>query len=209
MRRRDFLKICSATLGAAALGEEIPKLFAQQSLGEDRMTQDRNEIVLERAYHLGFECGRLYRGCSQCAVAAVQDTLGIRDDVVFKAATVLAGGIGLSGMGPCGAVSGGVLVLSQLVGRERSNIEDPENLRSKSYDLAQKLVDAFLEEIGAFSCRDVQMKRFGRPFYLRDPQERKKFEEAGSREKCPDVVGRTARMTVRIILDEGLVPMPE
>lgn len=173
------------------------------------MRQDRNEIVLERAYHLGFECGRLYRGCSQCVVAAVQDTLGIRDDAVFKAATGLAGGMGLTGIGACGAISGGVLVLSQLVGRERSNIEDPENLRSKSYDLAQKLVDAFLEEIGAFSCRDVQMKRFGRPFYLRDPQERKKFEEAGSREKCPDVVGRTARMTVRIILDEGLVPMPE
>ena len=117
--------------------------------------------------------------------------------------------MGLTGIGACGAISGGVLVLSQLVGRERSNIEDRDNVRSKSYDLAQELVDAFLEEIGAFTCRDVQMKRFGRPFYLRDPQERKKFEEAGSREKCPDVVGRTARMTVRIILDEGLVPMPE
>ena len=209
MRRRDFLKICSATLGAATLGDGIPTLFAQQSLGEDRMSQDRNEIVLERAYHLGFECGRIYRGCSQCVVAAVQDTLGIRDDAVFKAATGLAGGIGLSGVGPCGAISGGVLVLSQLVGRERSNIEDPENLRSKSYDLAKKLVDAFLNEIGAFSCRDVQMKRFGRPYYLRDQQERKKFEDAGAREKCTDVVGRAARMTVKIILDAALVAMPE
>jgi len=209
MNRRDFLRINLATLGAAALGEEIPSLFAQQDSKEDRMGQDPKEIVLERAYQLGFECGRIYRGCSQCVVAAVQDTLGIRDDTVFKAATGLAGGIGLSGIGACGAISGGVLVLSQLVGRERSNIEDPENVRSKSYDLAKKLVDAFLEEIGAFTCRDVQMKRFGRPYYLRDPQERKKFEDAGAREKCPDVVGRTARMTVKIILDEGLVPMPE
>ncbi|MDH7499142.1 MAG: C-GCAxxG-C-C family protein [candidate division NC10 bacterium] len=173
------------------------------------MKQNQREIALERAYQLGLECGKIYRGCSQCVVAAVQDTLGIRDDAVFKAATGLAGGIGLTGVGPCGALSGGVLVLSQLLGRERSNIEDPENLRSKSYDLAKKLVDAFLHEIGAFTCRDVHTIRFGRPFYLRDPQERKKWEEAGSREKCPDVVGRAARMTVQIILDEGLAPMYE
>ena len=57
------------------------------------MGQDPKEIVLERAYQLGFECGRIYRGCSQCVVAAVQDTLGIRDDAVFKAATGLVGGI--------------------------------------------------------------------------------------------------------------------
>jgi C_GCAxxG_C_C family probable redox protein len=210
MNRRDFLRINLATLGAAALGEEIPSLFAQQQGSEeDRMGQNQREIVLEKAYRSGFECGKIYRGCSQCVVVAVQDALGIRDDTVFKAATGLAGGIGLSGMGPCGAISGGVLVLGQLVGRERSNIEDPENVRSRSYDLANKLVDAFLGEIGAFTCRDVQTKRFGRPYYLRDAQERKKFEEAGAREKCPEVVGRAARMTVKIILDEGLVPMPE
>jgi len=209
MRRRDFLKICSATLGAAALGDGIPTLFAQQSSEEEWMGQNQREIVPERAYQLGFQCGKTYRGCSQCVVAALQDTLGIRDDAVFKAATGLAGGIGLSGMGPCGALSGGVLVLSQLVGRERSNIEDPENLRTKSYDLAKKLVDAFLNEIGAFSCRDVQIKKFGPPYYLRDQEGKKKFEDAGAREKCPDVVGRAARMTVKIILDEGLVPMAQ
>jgi C_GCAxxG_C_C family probable redox protein len=209
MDRRDFLRINLATLGGAALGGRIPFLFAdQQGSEEGRMEQNRTEIVLEKAYRLGLECGKIYRGCSQCVVLAVQDTLDMRNDAVFKAATGLAGGIGLSGMGPCGAISGGVLVLSQLVGRERSNLEDPENVRSRSYDLAQRLVDAFLEEIGAFTCRDVQTKRFGRPFYLRDPQQRKKFEEAGSRELCPDVVGRAARMTVKIILDEGLTPMP-
>jgi len=45
---------------------------------------------------------------------------------------------------PCGALSGSILVLSQLVGVVSvSNIEDPENVRSKSYDLAQKLVMRF------------------------------------------------------------------
>ncbi len=117
------------------------------------------------------------------------------------------GGIGLSGIGPCGAISGGVIVLSQLVGRERSNIEDPQNIRSRSYDVAKKLVDHYLESFGALACRDVQIKKFGRSFYLRDPQEKEKFQEAGGHgEECPDVVGQAARMTVNIILEEGLIP---
>jgi len=170
------------------------------------MVKAERETLLERAYRSGLECGRIYRGCSQCVVAAVQDTLNIRDDAVFKAATGLAGGIGLSGMGPCGALSGGVLILSQLVGRERTRIEDPENIRFLSYDLAYELIQAFLEDIGAFSCRDVQMKVLGRPYFLRDPEEKQKFDAEGSREKCPEVVGRASRMTVRIILEHGLLP---
>ena len=170
------------------------------------MKASRKEALLEKAYQLGSECARDYKGCSQCVVAAIHDTLGIRDDAVFKAATGMAGGIGLSGIGPCGAISGGVMALSQLVGRERSNIEDPENIRSRSYDLAKKLVDLYLEEFGAVACRDVQIKKFGRSFYLRDPQEKEKFQAAGGHgEKCPDVVGQAARMTVKIILEEGLI----
>ena len=172
------------------------------------MEESQRQILLKKAYELGSECARKYKGCSQCVVAAVQDLLGIREDAVFKAATALAGGIGLSGIGPCGGISGGVLILSQLIGRERANIEDPENTRAKSYDLAQKLVEAYLEEFGAIACRDVQIKKFGRSYYLRDPQEKEKFQEAGGHsDKCPDVVGKAAQMTVRIILDEGLFPV--
>jgi C_GCAxxG_C_C family probable redox protein len=175
---------------------------------EAKMDGKQRGRLLEQAYELGAECAKKYKGCSQCVVVAVQDTLGIRDDAVFKASTGLAGGIGLSGIGPCGAISGGVLVLSQLAGRERSNMADPENVRFKSYDLAKKLVDAYLHEFGAIACRDVQIKKFGRPYYLRDDHEKRKFQDAGGNdEKCPDVVGRAAQWTVKIILDEGLVPV--
>jgi C_GCAxxG_C_C family probable redox protein len=172
------------------------------------MDESQKEVLLQKAYDMGSECARKYKGCSQCVVAAVQDLLGIREDAVFKAATALAGGIGLSGIGPCGGLSGGVLILSQLIGRERSNIEDPENVRSRSYDLAQKLIEAYLDEFGAIACRDVQIKKFGRPYYLRDPQEKQKFQDAGGHsDKCPDVVGKAAQMTVKIILDEGIFPV--
>ena len=46
------------------------------------MKETKKEL-LEKAYQLGFEYEKTYRGCSQCAIAAIQDTLDIRDDSVF------------------------------------------------------------------------------------------------------------------------------
>lgn len=172
------------------------------------MEEGRRQELLEKAYELGFEYEKTYRGCSQCVIAAIQDTLEIRDDSVFKAATGLAGGGGLTGMGDCGAYAGGVMVLSQLVGRERSRFDDPERIRFRSFDLAKKLADEFLSAFGTIICRDIQTKIFGRPYYLRDPEEFKKFEEAGAhRDKCPEVVAKAAQMAVKIVLDEGLIPL--
>ena len=168
--------------------------------------EKRKKELLEKAYELGFEYEKTYKGCSQCVIAAIQDTLEIRDDSVFKAATGLAGGGGLTGIGACGGYAGGVMVLSQLLGRERSTFDDPERIRFRSFDLAKKLADQFIDEFGTIICRDIQAKIFGRAYYLRDPDEFSKFEEAGAhRDKCPDVVGKAAQMAVEIILDEELV----
>jgi len=50
------------------------------------------------------------------------------------------------------------------------------------------------------------LRSSGRSSYLRDPQGKEKFQAAGGHgEKCPDTVGRAARMTVKMILEEGLV----
>jgi C_GCAxxG_C_C family probable redox protein len=167
---------------------------------------EKRKELMARAYQLGFDYEKRYKGCSQCVIAAIQDTLGVRDDKVFKAATGLAAGGGLTGIGVCGAYVGGVMVLSQLCGRERSNFEDPERIRFKSFDLAKKIIDRFIGEFGTIICRDIQTVKFGRPYYLRDPEDFKKFEEAGGHDdKCTDVVGKAAQIAVKLILDEGLV----
>lgn len=168
--------------------------------------EETKKGLLEKAYNLGFEYEKTYRGCSQCVIAAIQDTLGIRDDSVFKAGTGLAAGGGLTGIGVCGGYVGGVMVLSQLCGRERSNFEDPERIRFKSFELTKKLIDAFIREFGTIICRDIQTIKFGRPYYIKDPEDFNKFEEAGGHDdKCTDVVGTAARIAVKLILDEGLV----
>jgi len=163
--------------------------------------------LLDKAYQLGFEYEKTYRGCSQCAIAAIQDTLTIRDDSVFKASTGLAGGGGLTGTGICGGYAGGILVIGQLLGRERSNFEDPEGVRYQNLALVRKFLQQYIQELGSIICRDIQLIKFGRPYYIADEQDYQRFEQAGAHEeKCPHVVGTASQLAVRLILEEGLIP---
>ena len=173
------------------------------------MEETRKEL-LEKAYELGFEYEKTYRGCSQCAIAAIHDTLNIRDDSVFKAGTGLAAGGGLTGIGVCGGYAGGIMVISQLLGRERSNFADPEKVRFKSFALARKFLEQYTKEFGSIICRDIQTHRFGRPYYIADMDDFEKFEEEGGHvDKCTDVVGKASQLAVKLILDEGLVELPK
>jgi len=173
------------------------------------MGEEELKKLTEQAYKLGFEYEKIYGGCAQSTIAAIQDSLGLRDGGVFKTGTGLAGGGGLTGIGDCGAYVAGIMVLSQLCGRERSNFEDPGRvMRVKSYNLVKKLIDEVLREFGTISCRDIQMKKFGRSYYIRNPEDRIKFQEAGAHnDKCTDVVGKAAQMATKIIVDEGLAPL--
>jgi len=173
------------------------------------MERTRQEL-LDKAYQLGFEYEKAYRGCSQCVIAAIHDTLDIRDDSVFKAATGLAAGGGATGIGVCGGFVGGAMVLSQLLGRDRNNFDDPEGIRSESFALTRKFLGDYTHELGSIMCRDIQCIRFGRPYYLADPEDFEKFEAAGAHvDKCTDVVGKAAQLAVNLILDEGLAKPPK
>ena len=170
------------------------------------MDQDKKKDLMEKAFQLGFDYEKTYRGCSQCAIAAIQDTLGIREDNIFKAATGFAGGGGLTGIGVCGGYAGSIMIISWLCGRERSNFDDPDKKRFKSFDLARTFTQEYVKELGSIICRDVQTHVFGRPYYIADPQEFEAFEEAGGHvDKCTNVVGKASRLAVKFILTEGLV----
>jgi C_GCAxxG_C_C family probable redox protein len=160
--------------------------------------------ILKKAFDLGFQYEKVYRGCSQCILAAIQDLFQKKNDEVFRAASGLAGGVGLCGDGCCGAYTGGVMALSQLHGRTRENFLDPDRTRKRSFDTAKKLHDKFIAEYGSVICRDIQQRIFGRPFYIRDADEFAKFEKAGAHEeKCPIVVGNGARWVAEILMEEA------
>lgn len=161
--------------------------------------------LLKKAYDLGFHYEKTYRGCAQCAVAALQDCLGRTDDTVFRAASGLSGGSGLSTEGPCGGFVGGALVIGQLSGRERQDFADARGRRHLAYDAVNRFVERFQEEFGSLVCREVQHRVFGRSYRLRNPEDFRRFEADGAHEtKCPDVVGRACRLALQIVFEEGL-----
>jgi C_GCAxxG_C_C family probable redox protein len=186
----------------------IEASFAKSVLGEwimpTKSGKRDSEKFLKKAFDLGFQYEKVYRGCSQCVLAAIQDLFEKRNDEVFRAASALAGGVGSCGDGCCGAYTGGVMALSQLYGRTRDNFLDPDRTRKKASDLAKKLHDRFITEYGSVICRDIQQKIFGRAFYIRDADEYAKFEKAGAHEeKCPTVVGNGARWVAEILMEEA------
>jgi len=170
---------------------------------------DANEAkkLVDKAYKLGYEYEKTYRGCGQCALAALQDIFDMRDDSTFKAMTGYAGGGGITGDAGCGAYVAGILFLSMLKGRERDNFADPERIRFQSFAMARKLHDKFIAEYGTVICRDIHVKLFGRPYYMPDPDEFAKFDAAGAHATvCPEVCGKATRWTAEIVIQQNLLP---
>jgi C_GCAxxG_C_C family probable redox protein len=169
-------------------------------------SQAEIENLCSKAYELGKKYEKTFKGCGQCQVGAVLDTLELKADEVFKATTAFAGGIGLMGDGSCGAYVGGILLLGNQLGREKSDFVDAPGVRFKTYALAREYHDRFIQEYGTVTCRDIHMKIFGRPYFLNDKDEFARFEKAGGHEdKCPGVVGTAARWLVEILAREDLI----
>lgn len=165
------------------------------------------ENIADKAYELGKEYEKKSMGCSQCVLAALQDTFQFRDDAVFKAAAALAGGGGTQTDGSCGAYTGALMFISSIEGRERAGFASPPGAGLQTFELAKTLHDRFIQEYGSVVCRNIQTKLFGRPYYLGDPDEFEKFERDGAHKThCPEVVGKAARWTADLIIAANLAP---
>lgn len=122
----------------------------------------------------------------------------MRDDNVFKAASGLAGGVGLMG-DVCGSLLGAGMMLGLIYGRERGELEDFEKLKSSSVPVA-KLYKWFEKEFGSATCHDIRRKFGGGTFYDFEIEwQREIAEEEGIFEKCSDLCGRTAARTAEML----------
>jgi len=162
---------------------------------------NRKEEIAGKASKLAEEFERKCTGCAQTTIAGIFEALGIENDDVFKAASGLADGLGLTGDGTCGALVGGAMVISYLFGRERKDFEDMLK-PMKSYLLVKKLHDQFVEKYGTCRCSELQKTLMGRTFNLLDRKEFKEAIEFGMMNYCSKVVGTAARLATMIILDE-------
>lgn len=163
------------------------------------MKKGKNEI-LDTAFNKAKQYEMKGGGCSQCTLSGIFDALGVQNDDIFKAATGLADGVGLTGDGHCGALSGGVLAIGYFFGRTKEEFSDMMKL-VKGNLLSKKLHDRFIKKYGTCRCADLQTSFFGRFYNLYDPDEMKAAVEAGLLETCSTLVGEVARMTTEIILE--------
>jgi C_GCAxxG_C_C family probable redox protein len=162
-------------------------------------------VLLEDVEKRAFQFEKTYHGCAQCALGALMECFPmLRDPNGFKAATGLGGGVGLSIEGSCGGLTGGVMVLSLFFGRTLENLADHEGLRFRSYRIANRLHERFVAEYGTSLCRGIHQHVMGRAYRLNHPDEWDQFLEAGGHsDKCPTVVGRAARWTAELLIEEA------
>jgi C_GCAxxG_C_C family probable redox protein len=156
------------------------------------------EADIERIRDIAKEYEMTCTGCAQSTVAALLEVLDIKSNEVFKAASGLADGIGLSSDGSCGALTGGAMVIGLIFGREYAEFKDPLAAIG-SYDLAKELHEHFISEYGTCRCADIQKKLMGRSFNLRNQDDATLAIEQGMSGHCSDVVGKAAAAALRII----------
>ena len=118
---------------------------------------------------------------------------------VFKAGSALAGGVARRGE-TCGALTGAIMGLCSVVGRER--LEDWEQY-GKAMEEAGRVCDRFDEKVGHTLCSEIHKIRYGKIYHLINPEERKAFHDMGghSRKGCPEVCGIAARIAAEVILN--------
>ena len=168
------------------------------------MNEKNNELI-EKAYKLGKKFEKECTGCAQSSIAAIFKALSIWNDDVFKAASGLADGLGLTGDGSCGALIGASMVIGYLFGRESKDF-DKIGKPMKSYKLVKQLHGEYLEKYDSCRCHDVQMKLVGKTYDLWNPKELKESFSSGMIEHCSEVVGNIAKIGTKIILKNGFQP---
>lgn len=193
-----------------------------------KMKEERKQELLETAYEKGRRYEARATDCCQSTIAAIQETIGCKNDDILKSGSAFAGGVGFTGLGNCGALTGAVMVIGQLCGRTeeefyndaKREINDPGFdfvSATKGWNYAYELVERFIIEYGSPICQQVRRKvgtYFEGEEYIRPDSpaqslltkkgEEKNLPPSHEMEGCPKVVGTVAKWATEIILREGL-----
>lgn len=130
-----------------------------------------------------------YESCTQSILAAFMDELGISAPLVLRAAGGLHGGM-VSSL-TCGIVSGGMLVLGLLMGREK--LEEGMDGIFPIVMPGQDLVARLERRLGSTSCKELSGVDFT------DLDRAVKFISSGENAKCFEHVANGAEEIARFL----------
>ena len=147
-----------------------------------------NKQIEQKAQKMFDEAGLL---CAESVLAAVADEAKVISPLIPRIATGFCSGIART-RGMCGAVTGGIMALGIIYGRDNA-----EQSYKIVYKKVQHFLKAFEEEYGATNCFEL----IG--FDLGKEEERKAFYEQGLIEKCSQFTGKAASLVAELINDHG------
>jgi len=126
--------------------------------------------------------------CAESVLQAIAEGRGIKSELIPKIATGLCGGIARTG-GLCGAVSGGILAINMLAGRNRAGQSPEDNVR-----LVRAFLGEFERKFGTTNCERLIGCR------LDTPEGQRFFKENKFREKkCQTFTREAAGMASDIL----------
>ena len=167
--------------------------MAQNKTGES--IEDLKKTAREKAYH--YEVN--YHCCSQATMLALQETLGLEDELTLKATSSVCGGMALSG-NTCGALSAGIMIMGMKYGR--GDLKEGFTNVMKGMLPAAKLVKWFEKEYGTVMCRDIsgfEMDVDTLNEAMEDPEAMLESLDQEQVEKCSQLCGKTAEKVIEII----------
>lgn len=174
---------------------EEKKLETPKQLSMDwgiELPPKKRAIIKARELGTGYQ-GTII-GCSHCAFLAAIDALeseGIKlvsediKDKLFTGLMGLTGGVGNSAIGTCGAVNGASFVVSLATNVTiEENAKDNANRWLAYYNVKHYVGDKFMKRWGAITCREIQIKNFGRAYNSRRPERSKELFQIASEKGC-------------------------
>ncbi|MEZ5071613.1 MAG: C-GCAxxG-C-C family protein [Bacteroidales bacterium] len=167
---------------SAALADmrQMPRDLVRQLLDQ------KAKEYMERSHH-----------CAQSSFLALRDQFGLSSGPLAKAITTLPG---VAERGEtCGAVTGPLLILGLIYGRDENHLDDWESYQ-KSLVPAGAFCTAFEKEFGTTLCHRIQEGAFGRCYHLTEAEELAQFQRDGATEGCTRVVQRAVNLAADVIL---------
>jgi len=144
--------------------------------------EEKRERIIDKAGHLADEIGQKYMACAPATFAAICDAFRSEDIELFspeiqemlcQGMMGLHGGIALTGVGTCGAVTASTFLISYVVGVSTNELSKDANLNfAASVPAVEYVIDRFEEDYGAIDCLRVRYNRVQRALDFLDPDAR-------------------------------------
>lgn len=159
--------------------------------------------LLDKVEAAASACEREVHGCGRCVLSALMANFDLGDEaakeLALKGILPLSGGISQT-RNTCAALLGGLMGIGMVsfpAGLKDSNMDDVRHAMQTGSQYYRR----FEKEIGHSRCFDIRSVGLGRCFDTADPDEYRKFVEAGAYQLCSGVCGKAARLAAEFMLD--------